>query len=88
MNWSWTHQVAVVGLIFVLTACSGVTPQDSLQGVDLAAKDQTCTRTCSTTYSACIQNAGATSGNRLVANDVLRACGGALRICVDSCPLK
>jgi hypothetical protein len=78
----------MLGLLCLLAGCAGVTPQDSLQGLDLSSKDQVCARNCSTTYSSCVQNAGLTSGNRLVANDVLRACGGSLRICIDTCPLK
>jgi len=68
-----------------LTACAGATPQESVQSADLAKKDSACVRECTSTYSSCIQRAGNTQ-NRLVANDILRACGGALKLCSDTCP--
>lgn len=70
-----------------LAACAGATPQQSVQTSDLANKDAACVRECTSSYSACIQRAGNTQ-NRLVANDILRACGGALKICSDTCPAK
>jgi len=74
-----------VVLALLLSACAGATPQQSLEAVDLKNKEPACVRECSTTYSACIQRAGITD-NRLIANDILRACGGALKICADTCP--
>ena len=73
-------------LALIHFSCAGATPQDSLEGINTETKDQTCVRECSNTYSQCIQRASDSDGNRLVANDVLRACGGALRICVSTCP--
>lgn len=72
-------------LALLLSACAGATPQQSVEGLDLSKKEPSCVRGCSTTYSACIQKAGITD-NRLIANDILRACGGALKICADTCP--
>lgn len=69
----------------VLAACAGATPQEGVQSADLAKKDSACFRECTSTYSSCIQRAGNTQ-NRLVANDILRACGGALKMCSDTCP--
>jgi len=54
--------------------------------MDLGSKNQECVRSCSNTYSDCIKNASTSGGNRLAANDVIRACGGAFRICVSTCP--
>ena len=76
--------VLILGLF--LTACAGATPQESLRGLDTKSKDATCIRECTYSYSTCISNASISGGNRLVANDVIRACGGALRICSDTCP--
>ena len=78
--------ISVVILMIFMIGCAGVTPQESLEGVDLNAKDQSCIRECTGTYSSCISNASISGGNRLVANDVIRACGGALRICSSTCP--
>jgi hypothetical protein len=74
-------------LTILLAACAGATPQESVESVNLAGKDPSCVRGCTATYSSCIQNAGTTE-NRLVANDILRACGGALKICAGTCPAK
>ena len=79
------RNVVLIGLVVLLSACAGATPQQSVETVDLSKKEPACVRECSTTYSACIQRAGFTT-NRLVANDILRACGGALKICADTCP--
>ena len=73
-------------LALVHFSCAGATPQDSLEGMNVDTKDQVCVRECSNTYSECIQRASDSGGNRLVANDILRACGGALRICASTCP--
>lgn len=70
-----------------LAGCAGATPQESVQTSDLEKKDPACVRECTSTYSSCVQRAGNTQ-NRLVANDILRACGGALKICSDTCPAK
>lgn len=81
------RNVILIGVLaLLLSACAGATPQQSVETVDLSKKEPACVRECSTTYSACIQRAGFTD-NRLVANDILRACGGALKICADTCPL-
>ena len=69
-----------------LLACAGVTPQESLAGFDTETKAPECVRECTHAYSGCIQNASLSSGNRLIANDVIRACGGALRLCASTCP--
>lgn len=74
-----------VVLALLLSACAGATPQESVESVDLKSKEPACVRECSTTYSDCVSRAGITY-NRLVANDILRACGGALKICADTCP--
>lgn len=81
-------KISVVIVIIFMAGCAGVTPQESLEGIDLNAKDQSCVRECSRTYSSCISNASMSGGNRLVANDVIRACGGALRICSSTCPTR
>lgn len=78
--------VSVSLLALSLSGCAGVVPQQSLGATDLSKKEPACVRECSTTYSACIQRAG-TTDNRRIANDILRACGGALKICADTCPL-
>ncbi|GJM17092.1 MAG: hypothetical protein DHS20C13_24190 [Thermodesulfobacteriota bacterium] len=80
------YLIIIVGLAVIHFSCAGATPQDSLEGIDTKSKDQVCVRECSNTYSVCIQRASDSDGNRLVANDVLRACGGALNICVSTCP--
>jgi len=89
MKWTrhngWCFMPGSLVVAMLLIGCAGATPQESLEGVDLSRKNQKCVQGCSTTYSACIQNAGISTGNRLIANDVIRACGGALRICVDTC---
>jgi hypothetical protein len=79
-------KISVVIVIIFMAGCAGVTPQESLEGIDLNAKDQSCVRECSRTYSSCISNVSGV--NRLVANDVIRACGGALRICSSTCPTR
>lgn len=58
------------------------------KGIDIQSKDPNCIQGCTQTYSMCISNASISGGNRLVANDVIRACGGALRICSDTCPAR
>lgn len=84
-NMNKCYAVLSAVLAPLLSACAGATPQQSVETVDLKSKEPVCVRECSTTYSACIQRAGITD-NRLVANDILRACGGALKICADTCP--
>ncbi len=78
---------ALVFFLFIF-GCAGATPQESLEGIDLSTKEQKCVQGCSNTYSSCIQNAAMSGGNRLVANDIIRACGGALKICVNTCEPK
>jgi len=81
-------KIWVLFLFILIGGCAGVTPQQSLEGFDVQSRDSKCIRECSQTYSMCIANASASGGNRLVANDVIRACGGALRICAGTCPLR
>jgi len=81
-------KISVVILLIFMNGCAGATPQESLEGMDLSSKDQNCVRECTRTYSSCISNASISGGNRLVANDVIRACGGALRICSSTCPIR
>jgi len=78
--------VVAVGILIVLVGCRGVTPQQSLEGLDVSSKAPGCVRECTQTYSGCIQNSSMSGGNRLIANDLIRACGGALRLCCDTCP--
>jgi hypothetical protein len=57
-------KISVILLIFMV-GCAGVTPQESLEGIDVSSKDQNCVRECTRTYSSCISNASISGGNRL-----------------------
>ena len=78
--------ILALPLSVALYSCGPPLPQDSLRGVDLGTKDQACVRQCSQTYSFCAQRAS--SSNLEAVHDLLEACGGALRICVDACGVR
>jgi hypothetical protein len=61
--------------------------REPLPPMDLESRDQVCARSCLNAQSNCISQAGFTT-NRLVANDVLRACRVTAGRCVDTCPTK
>lgn len=54
---------------------------------DAAAYEPVCARQCLGQYSICTGNVGST-GNRLIAGDVLQACQSNTRQCLSTCPPK
>ena len=80
----------ILFVALLLIGCAGgPTPQQSLEGLDTASRDPKCIRGCTETYSSCVADTSvAAAVNWMMAKNLREACGGALRICAETCPKR
>lgn len=72
--------------VLMLAGCASQAAREP-DAFDAASREPKCARECLASNSACL-SAPRYTDNRLIANDLIRACNATARQCLSTCPQK